>query len=1290
MSAITSLFVTPADGALRFTWDVCGTLISTTNINSITIVYSDAAIPGAASSAIKSVSITPTVTSNPVSGVPAVVKNYTLTGLTNGTRYVTSLTISTIDSAGAISSYTNNSPVGLLTPGTVPQKPIFTAYPVSTGIRLKLLKPDGTASYEPRSASDGFYGIRSIKYFLSSGTGFESISDSSVLAVSLTPDSTVDDVRDARVAYDNEFAINNLVTNTKFELAIQTTNALGDSLISDTISLTTGTDVQQQTPVAVSTLEYNRYNVVSANADVVDAATATVLFTQAQNTDTLKTEGFPVLGYNIYRQDVSSNGTSLLPFTKVQVGSITGSISIDSSGNAVGGQNQYKYGLYPYNATLISDTANSYNNYIKSYTFKFVDSGVVLGKYYSYTIRGFNAKGEGSEDNYSICRIASKAEAPIVVAEPSNNLITLNITNTPFNGYSMADVSGNFNYYVDVSGQSSSVVVKDASGNVALTAANFNTIVNGGLDKVTVAAITRNQIPSTSGPQWQTYTGKSTILNVRPYTNPSAPSGLTLNQIENGAPISGGCLAEWSLLSDASRNGNTGAITYNVYVGGVLVADKLVLPKYKITGLTNGVQYGVTVAASIFNTDISAQVVGVQSSSATFKPFSLPGPATAVDLSNSAVSLNTLSAFWSVPADTSLYGLGAGAIRYKYELTDMSSGEVVDSSLNLAAQKGPIASLNSGILYKLDVYSGVSFANVVYYNTSSVSAYRTIYIKPAAPSALALYPLDGRLRCTWDSAAANGVTMTGYDIYINNGTTSGVPAYVSSTPYSIEYFIAETDGSGNNLVNGTAYKVIVGAKGTVQNGTFTPTDVSGVLSSEVSGTPNVGPASPVISESIAGEGTATVKWPPIPNASGYLVFQNDDLTSDSGSSPTPALTAGRITVSPTIVTFTKSGLTNGKSYTFRVVAYTTVGALRITSSDDTRGVTIIVPYAAPDRVEKLDYSIGSETINLTWDAPINAGGAGLNQNGSLQYKVKITDEADTLIINQSGLTTRTWSQTGGFLNNRTYKVYVSAYYTGANGTVYTSSDATINKVVPNPVPKQISNLTAVPGDHSVKLNWTNPDDGYLYSRTKIAIWKSTNGGRYKLYRISSADDTSFEDKEVAGLKRLTDNTVDTEANLASLTTGSNSVLIAKDQLVNGFTYKYKVTSLFDRNSEGAQLPDPVETATVSPNGKPIVSSIRYETFTGEYVVTVSANGGKLKDWLFMGISTTAADTPVFQGTVPLNAVGTGNRDTTNQIAGNNTFELRIGSGKTFDNHLFVINNGAGIEIEVASPINDTN
>ena len=33
MSAITSFFVTPADGALRFTWDVCGTLISTANIN---------------------------------------------------------------------------------------------------------------------------------------------------------------------------------------------------------------------------------------------------------------------------------------------------------------------------------------------------------------------------------------------------------------------------------------------------------------------------------------------------------------------------------------------------------------------------------------------------------------------------------------------------------------------------------------------------------------------------------------------------------------------------------------------------------------------------------------------------------------------------------------------------------------------------------------------------------------------------------------------------------------------------------------------------------------------------------------------------------------------------------------------------------------------------------------------------------------------------------------------------------------------------------------------------------
>ena len=290
------------------------------------------------------------------------------------------------------------------------------------------------------------------------------------------------------------------------------------------------------------------------------------------------------------------------------------------------------------------------------------------------------------------------------------------------------------------------------------------------------------------------------------------------------------------------------------------------------------------------------------------------------------------------------------------------------------------------------------------------------------------------------------------------------------------------------------------------------------------------------------------------------------------------------------------------------------------------------------------------------------------------------------------MTTTSFSQTGGFINNRVYKVYVYAYYTGKNQTVYTSNAEEIATVTPNPAPLAISNLTAVAGNHSVSLSWTNPEDGYLYTRTKIAIWKSTNGGAYKLYRISEPTNSIFED--IVGAYRLPDNT--TDAAIGSLNyndsptaNASNSVAITLADLVNGFTYKYKVTSLIDKSSEGAQQSASVESLTVTPSGKPIVNSITYEAFTGEYVVSLTSNGSKLKDWLFLGITTTATDTPVHQGTVPVNAVGTGNRDTTRQIAGNSNFTIRVPTSKTFENYLFVINNSTGIEIEVSGAINDT-
>ena len=1290
MSGITSFSVTPANAALKFSWGV-GASITPANIASIKIILTDDAIPGTQASGIQVMDVTP-VTSVNGEGNLVVVDNYTWSNLTNGTRYIASLKISTINAAGAITDYTENNLIGLKVPGTVPIKPVFTAYAIANGIKFRLVDITNQASYTPRSVSDGFYGIKKVNVFyrVKGSTNFADTVTLSVLNNDLSPDSTNDDIRNADVQYDQEFLIgsltnsdpNALTTDSDYELAISVSNALGDSLLSSSVGIKTGSTVGSVDPVAVATLEYNRYNKVSATAEVINASTATILFNQATNTVNLKNENFPVTGYHIYRQDVSSNGTSLIPFTKSNVGSIT---SLDASGNAIGGQGQYNYGSKPYNLTLLD---GSFNN---QYTFNFTDANVVTGRYYSYTIRGVNAKGEGSEGAGSICRIASRALAPIVVAEPSNNMIKLNITNQSLNGYPMQDVSSNFRYFVDVSGITSRAITKDASGNVTLTDSSFSTIVNGGLDRVTVAAITRNPIMSTTDQtQEQEYDGLKTVLNVRPYNNPPAPSGLSLTQIENGLPISGGCIAQWNVFSDASRNGNLGAITYNVYVGGVLVEDRLQNPRYQITGLTNGVAYNVTVAAVIFNSDLSANVIGLQSAGQTFTPFSLPGSATAVDLSNVSSSLTTLSGLWAAPSNAALYGLGSSAIRYKYQLTDMSSGEIVTDSSGSSPVVFP--SLVAGTLYKLDVYSGVIFNTIVYYNTVPVTVYKTLFTLPAAPINLSVYPLNGQLRCTWDPSASNGVTMTTYDIYINNGTANGIPKRVASTSYNMEYFIAATDGSNNPLVNGTEYKVQLGAIGTVKSSVTATVDVSGVLTSPAaSGTPNVGPASPVIDQFLAGESKATLKWTPIPSASGYIVYQDNNVTADS-SNGLVAFSAGRITIGANVVTFEKTGLTKGKSYDFRVVAYTTVGALRIYSPDSQDAVRTIVPYAAPDAVENLDFTIGSQTITLTWGAPLNSGGVGFNGNGTLKYQVLITDQSSVTIVDQLGLNTPGFSQSGSFINNKAYVVNVFAYYTGSNSTIYKSQAARIQTVTPNPPPQQISNLTAVAGNHSVKLSWNIPDDGYLYNRTKIAIWKSTNRGRYKLYRISDPTNTSFEDKVISA-SRLPDNTPDSgldtlnyQASGGLVNNNTANILLA--DVVNGFEYKYKVTSLFDRTIEGAQLPTPVETGYVVPSGKPIVDGIAYTQFSGQYVATVSANGGKLKDWLFVGIDTTGTNTPVVTGSIPSTASGTGNRDVVREIAGLNTFEISITSTQ-FPNYLFVIGNDSGIDIDVGSVINDT-
>ena len=128
------------------------------------------------------------------------------------------------------------------------------------------------------------------------------------------------------------------------------------------------------------------------------------------------------------------------------------------------------------------------------------------------------------------------------------------------------------------------------------------------------------------------------------------------------------------------------------------------------------------------------------------------------------------------------------------------------------------------------------------------------------------------------------------------------------------------DSSGKVLKNGTDYKVKY-SSGRKNPGQYSVTvSFKGNYSGKKPLTFTIVPAAPTLSVT-AGAKKATLKWNKQTGATGYIVYM---ATSKSGKFSKIATLKGNSKIS-----YTKTGLTKGKTYYFKVCAYTTAGGKNI-------------------------------------------------------------------------------------------------------------------------------------------------------------------------------------------------------------------------------------------------------------------------------------------------------------------------------------------------------------------------
>ncbi len=392
-----------------------------------------------------------------------------------------------------------------------------------------------------------------------------------------------------------------------------------------------------------------------------------------------------------------------------------------------------------------------------------------------------------------------------------------------------------------------------------------------------------------------------------PVTVPGAPAGLA------AVPGNGQVTLSWAA---PASDGGSPVSGYNVYQGtspgketGTPVnGSPVTATSYPVTGLTNGITYYFTVVA------VNAAGPGPPSNEASAVPVTVPGaPAgLAAVPGNGQVALS-----WAAPASDG----GSPVTGY-----DLYVGTTADFNgrAPLATVAGT-AVLVTGLVNGTTYYFKVTAVNQAGEGPGAEASAVPVTV-PGAPAGLAAVPGNGQVTLSWAAPASDGGSpVTGYDLYV--GTTADVNG---GAPLAK---VAGTAVLVTGLVNGTTYYFKVTAVNQAGEGP----------GAEASAVPVTVPGAPAGLAAVPGNGQVTLSWaaPASDGGSpvtGYIIYQG---TSPGGETGTP------VNGSPvTVTSYPVTGLTNGTTYYFTVVA---VNAAGLSPPSDEASATLppIVPSSGP-------------------------------------------------------------------------------------------------------------------------------------------------------------------------------------------------------------------------------------------------------------------------------------------------------------------------------------------------------
>ena len=291
---------------------------------------------------------------------------------------------------------------------------------------------------------------------------------------------------------------------------------------------------------------------------------------------------------------------------------------------------------------------------------------------------------------------------------------------------------------------------------------------------------------------------------------------------------------------------------------------------------------------------------------------------------------------------------------------------------------------------------------------------------------------DSQVQLTWTPSASGHLVI--YD-----GTVPDIRKALMVRP------VTGRTASVAGLINGTTYYF------------WLLDNKSNVVSNMASAVPVTVPGAPAGLTATPGNAQLALSWAaPVSDGgspiSGYIIYQGTSPGGETGVPVNGLLVTG--------TSYTVTGLTNGTTYYFTVVAVNAAGQSPPT------GEASAVPVTVPGAPAGLTATPGNAQVALSWAAPASDGGSSVTS-----YDLYAGTTADFNGSAPVAKVTGSVITVTGLVSGTTYYFRVTAVNRVGEGL------AAEAKAIPVTVPGAPAELTATPGNSRVTLSWAAPVSG---------------------------------------------------------------------------------------------------------------------------------------------------------------------------------------------------------------------